>query len=921
MSEEELNAKFERLINALESSERISRRERRQSNNSQDSNISGTGTSVDINLEKAFDGIGEKVSKVIENIKEGIEEIGKSVSGFADDMFDFYKKLDDARANFAKQTGLFQQAAPIYANLSGKLRGLGMDYSEVATHLSSLIKQIPNFISLSREEQNQIGMQSAALSRLGVDVDTYSQILNKLISVQGLSEEQSRKSIDSLVRFSNALGRPPSIILKDYSSSMSKLALFGSSMKKVFTDSEVLASKLGVTIDKVLGAMDSYNNFEEAAEAAGNLNVLLGQNLFDAQQLYLLEDPSERLKQLAKALQTVEKEQGISFENMSMKRKKELAKQTKMDVELLSQLSKTNLNELAELQKRTSIASDGSMNYQKNVKATISLTERLSALKDRILSAFMPLMKYFEPILKGAAEIAGMFVKAIGKLSEQFPGFTKLLTGLVSAFAAYKALSAAGILGEGGILGKFTGMLTNFIPFGKQLSSLILPGIGLAFAGIASQGKQALTGLADQKLFGEKTLRSLFGLTDANIDQIYKQIEGIKNFIKNSFDNLLASFGVQEDDRKNIISSISNTFSEMYNVLNGVFKKILNIGGEFVLGFSESMQSQKNDDTGPFAKFVIAITDGLKRASVELTESFKEDNKENPLRKAFDQLLETFNKITDEVSKILGKSFGGIFDFFSPKNGEESFMDKAVKGLKNIINNIGLVINPEKVLETIGSIFSGLGGMFTGAIELMKTDFNPDALADKISGIFGAIIGAFSSDVTGDTQNPIGNVKEELENAKDALSSLGLFGKGFKEIASSISSLGDKPGEKIKSVFENFPKFEPVKAETINSIKELANSLNSLNITLKNFNDVKDVMNAIDIKSDSPKNISLMAESIKEYSEALKTLSGVRAEQSELTEALKTLGDIFANVNLTLDAETLGEKMGDKVANAINRRL
>jgi hypothetical protein len=155
--------------------------------------ISGNGFNFQFDADKIGKDFEKTFSNVLELVQSKMVEISESFSSLSDVLLGFYKELDLARVQFIKLTGDIDGSADVYKRLSGRLRGLGLDYGQVSTTLADLTNQIPNFLTLSKKEQEAISVQSAALQRLGVDTNSYNKSLTFLNRVIGQSPLQSKK--------------------------------------------------------------------------------------------------------------------------------------------------------------------------------------------------------------------------------------------------------------------------------------------------------------------------------------------------------------------------------------------------------------------------------------------------------------------------------------------------------------------------------------------------------------------------------------------------------------------------------------------------------------------------------------------------------------------------------------------------------
>lgn len=307
-----------------------------------------SGTAVALDAEKIGKEVSENLQKVFATLAEKISEFTDSMrdnfGGIIERVLDFRNKLDEARSSMVKLTGAVGDSEKIYSKFAGSVRGLGISYGEAAAIQGEITKSIPRLLDLTEDQIQSTLKQAAALNRVGVATGDYVSSINTLNLSYGKSNIEARKTIAEIDKFSKALKVPPSVIQRDFATALPKLSQFGNRAIEIFKEGSIMATKFGIKMEDILGLADKFDTFESAAEAAGQLNVVFRQNLFDTQEL-LFADPIEKAKKFTSAMQMLKEQTGQSFEDMDQFAQKDVAKIYGLDLNTLKALSKMTTSE------------------------------------------------------------------------------------------------------------------------------------------------------------------------------------------------------------------------------------------------------------------------------------------------------------------------------------------------------------------------------------------------------------------------------------------------------------------------------------------------------------------------------------------------------------------------------------------------
>jgi hypothetical protein len=870
---------------------------------------SGTGVDFDANkvgegVKKAAKEIGETFQSLSAAFDQFTSNLQNSFGNLISDVVNFRSELDRARVELVKQTGGMKEAISVYSEFSGYARGLGISFEDSARMMGELTQGIPGFLELTKQQSVEIAKEAALLSRLGVSAQDTAAVFTTLTKSFGQTTAEAKKTERSLVSFANALKQPPSIILKDFVQAIPKLGIFGSKAIDTFKNVEGVAKKLGVSIDEMLGQIDKFDTFESAADAAGKLNIVLGQNLFDTQELLFTADkPIERMEIFRSALEKIRNTTGETFETMDFAKKKDIIASSGLTVDTLNKLDKMDKKALMDASKTAKMGKDGLMTLEETAAKTLTLSDRLSAMKDKLLGAFLPLIEQLEPIIISVSKYLGMFTTFMGNLSKNYPGFMKIVTGMASAFAAYKALDSAGILG---IFDKLKSGIASLIPFGNQLSGFVLPGIGAALAGFAAKyGSNSVDEFFKDSDGKASWLKGMLGLTPKQMKSLQADLDNIGNYVYDGLFSVLTGLGFDEVASSSIIGSMKKTLIDLYSVIEEQFGKIKKVFGSFFEGFSENMGSDEEKD--PFVKIIRSINSGLKRALDELKKQFGDAGADGKSSGALGELSTTLTKFGNTFKDIFKNVFGDLFG----GDGKPGFAEEILNS--DFIKRFG-----GEIISTIGDIFSGIGDLFKF---LTDSASKPNILtnaANTISTVITTIIDTLK-----------GSVSVFGAGEAGTAAGFGIAAGGIGKLTNAINSLDTKAAQNFKTNVENLvspiaqlsqASLAQINDPFIASFTRLAEAIKLVNQQILEFSKVKSELNFMAMTPpDQVEHLKSVVVLLERYSAVLSDINRSSKEEPQALKLMEKIGEMVGEFQI--DSEKMGNVIGDKVANAIANRF
>jgi len=493
---------------------------------------------------KDLEGSSEKQKELfdaqIESIKTYVDNLDFAASA-AGALQKNTKKLlvanDEATAGFAKATGLGKSFNSQILELEASNRQFGVTIEESARSFGTLIDGLSGFALMGEDVQNALVTEVAQLNELGVTAADSTGVFESLTRTFGMNAQQSIALTQETETLAQELGISLGEAVGNLNKALPQLAsLAADQVGPAFEDLQKRAVETGLAVNDLIGIAGRFDTFDEAASAAGNLNAVLGTQMFDTMGLLeaQMEGPDAVIEELR---------QGLlgsvgSFEELTVFQRKAIANASGLNEQEIRGLFLSE--EITEEQKRQAEERDA------NLKAAMDLKDELLALTRELAIAIQPLMDFAKlivggfskavsgiksipglggglgSVVAGAGVIGGgmglnklknvamekLFGKKPGKApdgSEKNPFFVRFLR------------KAAGADGEGGLMGKVKGKVKDKImdsSIGRKFSGLAdkfkPKGGGGLFSGLKSIGKKfGLKGL------GKLGLRAIPGLGTA----------------------------------------------------------------------------------------------------------------------------------------------------------------------------------------------------------------------------------------------------------------------------------------------------------------------------------------------------------------------------------------------------------------------
>jgi hypothetical protein len=341
-----------------------------------------------------------------------------------------------------------------FRSMRGELANTGLSVRRVLGNLAERL----DFL---RETAVAMGR---AFNRFTQEFAQYGEHIAAYVKGLGISGEQ----IKAVADFSTASGRTMTdvgremttmaygvgeafnvngkLVSRDLADMMKDFKNFGNFSVKQLTQVSVFTHKLGLAIEDLLGTIDKFDNFENAAESAAQLSQAFGLQL-DTLDMMFDQDPASRFEKLRRSFAAT----GKTVETLSRQERALLSAQTGLsDAALQVGFSQANMGmSYEEVQKQASLTEKKQLSQAEAMEKLANSIERLvkegqkmsGGFVDIFLQGFFQGIKWtkewrtmllnlrhaMRQIWRAGLEVGQVFVKV-------FPGVKDVFDGIAGLF-------------------------------------------------------------------------------------------------------------------------------------------------------------------------------------------------------------------------------------------------------------------------------------------------------------------------------------------------------------------------------------------------------------------------------------------------------------------------------------------------------
>ena len=365
---------------------------------------------------------------------------------------------DDAFSSFRRTTGAGAEFDDVMMNVRVDTAQMGVTMQQAGAAASELFVTMSRFSQMTEEAQTEVVGFTTTMEQLGVAAGASSEFLNTATTAFRMTEGQAMEAEKGLAKAAIQLGLAPQVMMEGYNAALPQLAHWGDQAIEVFKGIAGAAKATGIAFGDLLGIVGRFDTFEGAAEAAGHLNAILGDDLLNSVDL-LNASEEERIRMMIQSIDV----SGRSWESMGRFEKRALANAAGIsDMTTANQLFSQSLTAYDEQQRQARATGMSQEELEERAIAASSAMEKLHALFESMAIGVQPLVKimqgfmniimaiqnffkgWFVPVIFtviGVLWLMNKAVKAAAALQKMLVFWQKIMTG--STYAQAKAAMTA----------------------------------------------------------------------------------------------------------------------------------------------------------------------------------------------------------------------------------------------------------------------------------------------------------------------------------------------------------------------------------------------------------------------------------------------------------------------------------------------
>ena len=361
-------------------------------------------------LEKGFKKLGDTVKKTITPFNIATSSIQKLVEA----SVTLSLANDKAIASFNGATGAGGRFNQQILALEKNNRRFGIGAAEAGAALQNLIGGLSGFGLMADETQTVLADEVAELNKLGVSGSDTVGIFQSVTKTFGMTTDAAMDLTQEAEALAQDLGISVGQAVGDLNKALPQLAvLAGDEVEGAFKRLSQQAQETGLSIDNLTSIADRFMTFDQAGQAASNLNAVLGTQMFDTMGLLeaQLEGPQAFIDTFRDQLQGSVGD----FDSLTVFQKQAIAN--------AAGLSVVEVRNLMNAEALTDEQQEQAKTREENLKAAMSLFDELQAVALQLTVSLAPVISGLKTIL----DITGRFLGFLGQIPYGFGAIAQII--------------------------------------------------------------------------------------------------------------------------------------------------------------------------------------------------------------------------------------------------------------------------------------------------------------------------------------------------------------------------------------------------------------------------------------------------------------------------------------------------------------
>jgi len=211
---------------------------------------------------------------------------------------------DKAVASFNRSTGAAGAYNAELIALERTNRENGISTQALGESYSALTQNLSGFGVMAGSERARLGELGAQFAMVGISGADFAGTLETMTRGFGMSTQAATGMQHEAMALAQTLGKDVGQVLSEMNQALPQLASYGDDAVDMFFELEKQAQRTGLAVGELIDIAGQYRTFDSAASAAGNLNAVLGTQLFSSMGLLeaQLEGPEAVIEYMSENL-------------------------------------------------------------------------------------------------------------------------------------------------------------------------------------------------------------------------------------------------------------------------------------------------------------------------------------------------------------------------------------------------------------------------------------------------------------------------------------------------------------------------------------------------------------------------------------------------------------------------------------------
>ena len=429
----------------------------------------------------SFASEAESASDIVDEMKEVFSNafsafnVGTSiVRKLGEATFALAMANDKATAAFNKASGAAGAYDSELVALEASNIQHGLSTADMGASYGALQSSLSGFGVMAESERVRLGELGAQFAAIGVSGADFAGTLETMTTGFGMSTQAATGMQKEAMALAQTLGKDVGQVLSEMNAALPQLASYGSDAVDMFFDLEKQSQKTGMAVGELIGIAGNYRTFDSAAEAAGNLNSVLGTQLFSTMGLLeaQLESPEAVLEHITDNLHA-----SISdYDSLSTFEKDSIANAAGIET--------SQLNQLMNAKNMSKEERDRAESLEDSMAAGRSLGEELAIFARNFAIGITPAMNF----LKNSFQVINSSIATVTEALGPLVNIIKVMAGLWAgafAIAGINGMIAAFGLLTGAIWGTVAALIARLAAMGPPGWAVLAIGAGIGIAATA----------------------------------------------------------------------------------------------------------------------------------------------------------------------------------------------------------------------------------------------------------------------------------------------------------------------------------------------------------------------------------------------------------------------------------------------------